>query len=119
MDDVRKVLAKDNVDKSKMMYQGEKVLREYGCIQNCEETTEVPLNDDIKWRTEIDGFEENRLDGTPRALRGGTQAVVSTVPGCLVVQNHARDTEGSDSHFRVACSGRRKYRRRTSRRKKS
>ena len=68
MDNVRKVLAKDNVDKSKMMYQGENVLREYGCIQNCEETTKVPSNDDIKWRNGIDdGFEENRLDGTPRA----------------------------------------------------
>ena len=45
MDNVRKVLAKDNVDKSKMMYQGQNVLREYGCIQNCEETTKVPSND--------------------------------------------------------------------------
>ena len=59
MDNVRKVLAKDNVDKSKMMCQEQNVLREYGYIQICEETTEVPLNDDIKWRNEIDdGFEE-------------------------------------------------------------
>ena len=118
MDNVRKVLAKDNVDKSKMMYQGQTVLREYGCIQNCEETTEVPLNDDIKWRDEIDdGFEKTKkLDTTPRALRGGTQAVVSTAPGCLAVQNHARDTEDNDGHFRAACSGRKKFRRRMNRR---
>jgi hypothetical protein len=65
MDNVRKVVPKDNVDKSKMMYQEQNALREYGCIQNCEETTEVPLNDDIKWRNEIDdGFEENGLDST-------------------------------------------------------
>ena len=56
MDNVRKVVPKDNVDKSKTMYQEQTSLREFGpgCIQNCEETTEVPLNDGIKRRNEID-----------------------------------------------------------------
>ena len=33
IDDVRKVLAKDNVDKSKMMYQGQNVLRDTGVFR--------------------------------------------------------------------------------------
>ena len=51
MDNVRKVVPKDNasVDKSKTMYQEQNDLREYRCIQKYEETTEVPLKDGIEW----------------------------------------------------------------------
>ena len=47
MDNVCKAVPKDNVDKQ--MCREQNALQEYGCIQNCEETTEVFLNDVIKW----------------------------------------------------------------------
>jgi hypothetical protein len=46
MDNMRKAVPKDNVDKQ--MCQEQNALQEYRCIQNCEET-EVFLNDVIKW----------------------------------------------------------------------
>ena len=56
--------------------------------------------------TEIgDGVGENGSDGTLKLWDAGMQAAVSTAPWCLIVLNWARDSEISDGHFRVACSG--------------
>jgi hypothetical protein len=43
MDNVRKIVPKDNVDKP--MCQDQNAIQIYGCIQTWEETTEVLLND--------------------------------------------------------------------------
>ena len=47
MDDVCKAVPKDNVNKP--MFQKQNAPQEYGCIQTCEETTEVFLDGVIKW----------------------------------------------------------------------